>query len=76
LTQEVLVRLRLALVLSKQPPLFFGSGIGHPSRGLSHSPFFCSSSIVALFVPCCLSFRSLSRFSGLIPFVLLVAVVR
>jgi hypothetical protein len=36
-TQEVLARLRLKLVLSESPLLFFGPGIGHPPRGLTRS---------------------------------------
>jgi predicted membrane metal-binding protein len=38
-TREVLARIRLKLVLSKQPLLFFCLGIEHPPRGLSRCPF-------------------------------------
>jgi hypothetical protein len=74
-THEVLARLRLKLVLSESPLLFFGPGIGHPPRGLSRPSFLHSFGVVILSVPCCLSFRSLSRSSGLIA-LLLVAVSR
>jgi hypothetical protein len=50
LTQEVLARLRLKLVLSESPLLFFGPGIGHLPRGLSHSSFCVLS--VSLFFLC------------------------
>jgi hypothetical protein len=39
LTREVPTRLRLKLVLSESPLLFFGLGIGHPLRGLICSSF-------------------------------------
>jgi hypothetical protein len=74
-TREVLARLRLKLVLSESPLLFFGPGIGHPPRGLSRSSFLCSFGVVVLSMPCCLSFCSISRSSGLIA-LLLVAVSR
>jgi hypothetical protein len=65
-TQEVLARLRLKLVLSKEPLLFLVLGIRHPLRGLSRSPFLCPSGVVVLSAPCCFTFHSLSRFSVLI----------
>jgi hypothetical protein len=74
-TQEVLARLRFKLVLSESSLLFFGPGIGHPPRGLSHPSFLHSFGVVILSVPCCLSFHSLSRSSGLIA-LLLVEVSR
>jgi hypothetical protein len=74
-TQEVLARLRLKLVPSESPLLFFGPGIGHPPRGLSRSRFCVFFGVVVLSVPGCLSFCSLSRSSGLIA-LLLVAVSR
>jgi hypothetical protein len=74
-TQEVLARIRLKLVLSESPLLFFGPGIGHPPRGPSHSSFLCPSSVVVPSAPCCFSFHSLSRFSVLIA-LSLVAVSR
>jgi hypothetical protein len=74
-TREVLARLRLKLVLSKSPLLFFGPGIEHQPRGLSRSSFCILFGVVILSVLCCLSFRSPSSSSGLIA-LLLVTVSR
>jgi hypothetical protein len=59
-TREVLARLRLKLVLSESPLLFFGPGIEHPSRGLSHFSF-CVFDVVVLL---CLVASSSSVFLG------------
>jgi hypothetical protein len=53
-TQEVLARLRLKLVLSKQPLLFLGLGIGHPPRGLKLLLPWSSFGVVDLLVLSCL----------------------
>jgi hypothetical protein len=74
-TREVLARLRHKLVLSKQPLLFFSPRDQISTERAMSFSLVCSSGVVALSVPCCLSFRSLSRFSGLIV-VLPVAVPR
>jgi hypothetical protein len=66
LTREVLARLRHELLLSKQPLLFFLPRDRTSTERAQSFSLLCSSGVVALSVPCCLSFRSLSRFSGLI----------
>jgi hypothetical protein len=63
-TQEVLARLRHKLVLSKQPLLFFSPRDRTLAKRAKSFSLLCSSGVVALSVPCCLSFRHLSRFSG------------
>jgi hypothetical protein len=75
LTREVLARIRHKLVLSKQPLLFFSPRDRTSAERAKSFPLLCSSSVVALSLPCCLSFYSLSRSSGLIA-LLLVAVSR
>jgi hypothetical protein len=68
--KKVLARLRLMLVLSKQPLLFFWPrDQTSAERAKSFSPW-CSFGVVVLSMPCCLSCRSLSRFSGLIALLL------
>jgi hypothetical protein len=74
-TREVLARLRHKLMLSKQPLLFFSPRDRTFAERAQSFSLLCSSGVVALFVPCCLSFRSLSRFSGLIA-LLPIAVLR
>jgi hypothetical protein len=74
-TREVLARLRHKLVLSKQPLLFFSPRDRTSTERAKSFSLLCSSGVVALSVLYCLSFCSLSRFSGLIA-LLLVAVLR
>ena len=73
-TREVLARLRPKFVLSKSPLAFLWPRDRTSAERAKSFPlfvfFWCSSS-----TPCCLSFRSLSRFSGLIA-LSLVAVSR
>jgi hypothetical protein len=70
-TQEVLARLRPKFVLSKSPLAFLWPRDRTSAERAKSFPlfvfFWCSSS-----VPCCLSFCSLSRFSGLIALSLVV----
>jgi hypothetical protein len=65
-TRKVLARLRHKLMLSTQPLLFFSPRDWTSAERAQLFSLLCSFGVVALFVPCCLSFRSLSKFSGLI----------
>jgi hypothetical protein len=73
--QEVLARLRLKLVLGKTPPVFLWPRDRTSAKRAKSLFLLCSFGVVVLSVPCCLSFRSLSRSSGLIA-LLLIAVSR
>jgi hypothetical protein len=75
LTWEVPARQRLKLVLSESPLAFLWPRDQTFAERAKSSFLLHSFGIVILFVPCCLSFRSLSRSSGLIA-LLLVAVSR
>jgi hypothetical protein len=74
-TREVLARLRLKLVLSDQPLLFLWPRDRTSAERAKSFFHLCSFGVVVLSVPCCLSFRHLSRSSGLIA-LLLVVVLR
>jgi hypothetical protein len=74
-TWEVLARLRLKLVLSKSPLLILWPRDRTSAERAKLFFLLCSFGVVVLSVPCCLSFRSLSRFNSLIA-LLLVAVSR
>jgi hypothetical protein len=65
-TQEVLARLRHKLVLSKQPLLFFSPRDWISTEWAKSFSLLCSSGVIALSMPCCLSFRGLPWFSDLI----------
>jgi hypothetical protein len=66
LTREVLARLRPKFVLSKSPLAFLWPRHQTSTERAKSFSLLCSSGVVTLFVPCCFSFRSLSRFSVLI----------
>jgi hypothetical protein len=74
-TREVLARLRLKLVLSKSPLLILWPRDRTSAERAKSFFLLHSFGVVVLSVPCCLSYHSLSRFSGLIA-LLLVAVSR
>jgi hypothetical protein len=74
-TREVPARQRLKLVLSESPLVFLWLRDRTSPERAKSSFLLHSFSVVILSVPCCLSFQSLSRSSGLIA-LLLVAVSR
>jgi hypothetical protein len=74
-TREVLARLRPKFVLSNSPLAFLWPRDRTSAERAKSLFLLCSFGVVVLSVPCYLSFRSLSRSSGLIA-LLLVAVSR
>jgi hypothetical protein len=64
-TQEVLARLRLKLVLGKTPPMFLWPRDRTFAERAKSFFLLHSLGVVVLSMPCCLSFRSISKSSGL-----------
>jgi hypothetical protein len=72
MTQEVLARLRPKFVLSKSPLAFLWPRDRTSTERAKLFFLLHSFGVVVLSVPCCLSFRSISRSSGLITLLIVV----